>query len=120
MADSRIFGTLSLLVLLASCSNTRYEVLERSEKEVPNYQQNGTHSEIHYVLMHDGHKIYATCDYLDVNNLDPNASCGFRPLHEYDCALGDDRIEKAKGPLSDLKCKDSDGRNVYLYVDKKE
>jgi len=31
-----------------------------------------------------------------------------------------DNLEKATPPLSDLKCKDAAGHNVYLYVSKKE
>ncbi len=107
-------------ILLVACNRNKYEVIERSEREVPNFQAAGTHNEVHYVLLHEGHKIYATCDVFDLGQLDPNARCGFRPLRTYECALGDDRIEKATLPLSDLKCKDSDGHNVYLYVDKKE
>ncbi len=117
MRAARLLCTLSLLVL-ASCSGKGYEVIERTQKEVSNFHQSGTHTEVHYVLMHDGHKIYTTCDAEEIDA--PNASCGFRPLHTYDCTLGDDRIEKATLPLSDLKCKDADGRDVYLYVDRKE
>jgi hypothetical protein len=105
---------------LIACNKNRYEVVERTEKEAPNFQAAGTHTEVHYVLLHEGHKIYATCDVSSVSSLDPNARCGFRPLRTYECALGDDRIEKASFPQSDLKCKDADGHNVYLYVDKKE
>jgi hypothetical protein len=106
---------------LRSSSRNAYEVLERTEKVVPNFQESSTHTAIQYVLMHSGHKIYATCDIETVNNIDPNARCGFRPLRTYECVLGDDRIEStATLPFSDLKCKDSDGHNVYLYVDKEE
>lgn len=97
-----------------------YEVVERSEKEVPNFHAAGTHAEVHYILLNEGHRIYATCDVSDVSSMDSNASCGFRPLRTYECTLGDDRIQKALFPLSDLQCKDSDGRNVYLYVDKED
>jgi len=105
---------------LMACNRKKYEVIERTQKEVPNFQQAGTHIEVDYVLLHDGHKIYATCDVTTVDNLDPNARCGLRALRTYECALGADRIEKAQLPQGDLNCKDSDGHNVYLYVDKKE
>lgn len=98
-----------------------YEVLGRTEKEVPNFQGSGRHTAIQYVLKHNGRKIYTTCELETVDNIDPNARCGFRPLRTYKCVLGNDRIEStATLPLSDLKCKDSDGHNVYLYVDKQE
>lgn len=106
--------------LLCACNRNSYEVIERSEKEVPNFMAEGTHNEVHYVLLHDGHKIYANCDVHDLNNLDPNARCGFRPLHTYQCELGSDSFKTGTMPMSDLKCKDADGNNVYLYVTKKE
>jgi hypothetical protein len=68
----------------------------------------------------DGHKILCHCDTSDLNNLDQNATCGFRPPRSYKCAVQSDNIEKAKLPLSDLKCKDGAGHDVYLYVNKKE
>ena len=109
-----------LALSLMACNRNRYEVIERTEKQIPNFHQPGVHNKVHYVLLHDGRKSYATCDTADYDSLDPNARCSFRPLRTYECVLGDDRIEKARFPLSDLKCKDSDGHNVYLYVDKKE
>lgn len=81
------------------------------------------HTEVDYVLLHDGHKIYAACDAATVDKLDPTARCGFRPLRTCECSIQPAAIENAKAsePLSDLKCKDGDGHNVYyLYVSKKE
>ena len=114
-----------LLVCLtaAGCSNSKYEVIERSERDVPNFMQAGTHTEVNYVLLHDGHKIYASCDTTTLDKLDPNATCAFRPLHAYNCKLQPDSASdnmKSKLPLSDLQCKDTDGHNVYLYVSKKD
>ena len=45
-----------------------------------------------------------------------------RPLRTYPCTAQPAGIENAKTsePLSDLKCKNGDGQNVSLYVDKKE
>lgn len=102
--------------------NNRYECTERVQKDVPNFLSKGTHTAVDYVLLHDGHKIYAACDVTTVDNLDPTARCGFRPLRTYECTVQPAAIENAKPsePLSDLKCKDGDGHNVYLYVSKKE
>jgi len=100
--------------------NNTYECIERTEKQVPNFQASGTHAELIYGLLHDGHKIYATCDWTEVSNLDSNARCGLRPLKMYECTVQPDTIDKGAFPLSDLKCKDGDGHNAYLYVTKKE
>jgi hypothetical protein len=105
---------------LTYTSRNDYEVLERTQKDVENYQASGTHAQVQYVLLHSGHKIYATCDTTDYDHIDPNARCDFRPLRTYQCVLGDDRLDIARAPLSDLKCRDSEGHNVYLYADKKE
>ena len=103
-----------------SCDRNKYEVIERSEKEVPNFMAQGTHSEVHYVLLNGGHKFYATCDWENLKHLDPSTTCSFRPLRKYECVLNNDPKKEDKGPMSDLKCKDDQGNNVYLYVEKKE
>jgi hypothetical protein len=36
------------------------------------------------------------------------------------CAVQSDSMQKGTMPMSDLKCNDADGKNVYLYVDKKD
>ncbi len=109
----------AFVLFIAGCHGKGYEVIERSQEEVPNFQAPGYHAQVNYVLLHEGHRIYASCDTLDY--LDPHATCGFRPLRSYECRLGQDGdLANAKGPLSDLKCKDADGNNVYLYVSKKE
>ena len=108
------------LCCLGLRKSNKYEVVERSEKEVPNFMASGTHDEVHYVLLHGGHKFYVTCNWKDLSNLDPTATCAFRPLRTYECLLNNDPKKKDPGPLSDLKCKDDQGNNVYLYVDKKE
>jgi len=108
---------------IVSCAkNDRYECVERSQREVPNpsFDTPGTHIEVDYVLLHDGHKIFATCDLNSVGNLDPTARCGFRPLQTYTCTVAPASLEHRQGPLSDLQCKDGDGYNVYLYVNRKE
>src|SRR5258708_18890386 len=115
-----LFTVIGLSIFTVSCNRNKYEVVERNQREVPNFMVAGTHDEVHYVLLHDGHKIYTTCDVSDVSNLDPDARCGFRPLRTYECVLGNVSAEKGTGPLSDLKCTDDDGHNVYLYVEKKE
>jgi len=103
-----------------ACNSNKYEVVERSEKEVPNFMTAGTHNEVHYVLLNGGHKFYTTCDYHIIDKLDPTSTCAFRPLRTYECLLNNDPKKHDPGPLSDLKCKDDEGHNVYLYVDKKE
>jgi hypothetical protein len=111
----------AVATFFVGCEKNRYEVIERAEKEVPNFQAAGTHSEVDYVLLHHGRKIYATCDATTVDTLDPEATCGFRPLRKYECTSGQDGdLWNAKLPLSDLKCKDADGHNVYLYATKEE
>jgi hypothetical protein len=102
--------------------NNQYECIERTQKEIPNFLAKGTHTAVDYVLLHDGHKIYSSCDVTMLNNLDPTARCGFRPLRTYECRVQPAAIENAKAsqPLSDLKCKDGDGHNVYLYVSKEK
>jgi hypothetical protein len=107
-----------LVLLIAGCrKSNEYEVIERSQRDVPNFQAVGTHTEVEYVLLNDGHKFYSTCDTADIDKLDPTATCAFRPLLIYQCRLGQQPGDKA---LSDLLCKDGDGHNVYLYVRKKE
>jgi hypothetical protein len=113
-------GALALWSVVACNRDTSYECIERTQKDVPNFQAEGTHTEVDYVLLHEGHKIYASCDVYDLDKLDPTATCGFRPLRKYKCAIQSDSMEKATSVLSDLKCKDGDGHNVYLYVSKKE
>jgi hypothetical protein len=108
------------LVCTGCGSNNNYECIERMQKDVPNLDGVGTHTAVDYVLLHDGHKIYANCDTTDYDKLDPTARCGFRPLRTYECKVQSASIEKGTFPLSDLKCKDGDGHNVYLYVSKKE
>lgn len=109
-----------LILLCVGCGATnQYECIERTQKDVPNFQAPGTHTEVDYVLLHDGHKIYAACDWENILNLDPTARCGFRPLRTYECTV-QPSIEEQTGPVSDLKCIDGDGHNVYLYVSKKE
>jgi hypothetical protein len=111
---------IALLILsLTGCHQNSYRVVERTQRLIPDASE-GTHVEVGYVLTHGGHKIYATCDHSDVDKLDPQATCGLRPLRTYKCELGPDDIRDAALPLSDLKCKDASGRNVYLYVSKEE
>jgi hypothetical protein len=100
----------------AAAEDNQYELIERSQHDVPNFQAPGNHTEVSYVLVHKGHKIYATCDYTTVDSLDPTANCALRPLRTYSCRLG---VQGDKA-LSDLLCKADDGRKVYLYVTRKE
>lgn len=106
------------ITILDGCNQQGYEVLERSEKEVSNFQGPGTHTEMDYVLLHDGHKIQASCDFERFASSDPESTCAFRILKSYPCASGRDSM--MRGDSWDLKCKDGDGQNVYLYVSRKE
>jgi hypothetical protein len=115
---SVLVAVIAFLVFSFTACNSRYECIERTQKEVPNFMAAGTHTEVDYVLLHEGHKIYAACDVASLS--DPSARCGFRPLREYDCTLQPDGMEKGTSPLSDLKCEDGDGHNVYLWVTKKD
>jgi hypothetical protein len=99
-------------------ANDRYEVVERSQKEVSNFMAKGLHTEVDYVLLHNGYKFYAACDMTTLDKLDPTATCALRVLRSYEYLQPvDDETKKA---LSDLKCKDDEGHPVYLYVSKKE
>ena len=105
------------VLFLGACNRNTYECIERTENEVPNFQRPGTHTEVSYVLLHDGHKIYTNCDSSDFQSLDPMANCGFRVLGKYECSLG----QEGGGQLSwDLKCTAPDQHTVYLYALKKE
>ena len=101
------FIAFPLCVCLTGCgTSSMYECVERNQRE------NG---KVDYVLLHSGHKIYAECDFRDVNGLDPGATCRLRPLQSYQCT------QKPNGKaLSDLRCEDSEGGNVYLYVSKED
>ena len=113
------------LIFLVGCARNQYRVVEREDRYVDKMgrQVSGfsdplsDHDEVHFVLAHAGRKIHAICDLNTLDRLDPNASCALRPLREYICFLNRDSSMKA---LSDLTCKDEDGRNVYLYVSKEE
>jgi hypothetical protein len=99
-------------------TNNKYEVIERSQKDVPNFMASGSHTEVDYVLLRGGRKFYATCDTTTLNKLDPTATCAFRVLRSYECVMPNETDPKKA--LSDLTCKDDEGHPVYLYVAKKE
>ena len=111
-------GCCLLALSLVACNHDRYEVIERAEKQMPDFMGSGIHTGMNYVLSHEGHKIYATCDVERFRIPDPENTCGFQVLKTYACVSGSDSI--AHGDPWDLKCKDADGHNVYLYVQKKE
>ena len=115
---TQIMLSLPIIATLGGCQDNRYEVTERSQKEVPNFMASGTHTEVDYVLLHDGHKYYAACDTTTLDKLDPTATCAFRVLRNYECVQPTEN--EPKKALSDLKCKDDEGHPVYLYVSKKE
>jgi hypothetical protein len=122
----RVYLAFVMAFLCSACgSDDQYELIERSQQDVPNYQEAGSHTEVGYVLLHDGHRFHATCDMETTNKLDPSSNCALRILFKYECRLGNFATDKV---MSDLVCKSQDGggsallpeHNVYLYVFKKE
>lgn len=114
---------LLLILVTTACNQNKYHVIERKDVYVAESNDpvpTPKHDEVHFVLMHGKHKIFAICDLSSIDHLDTKASCGLRPLRDYRCVLGSDDFYKAKGPLSDLNCTDDNGRPVYLYVSKEE
>lgn len=117
-----------LTVSFTACNRNKYRVIERADRyldkqnrPVPDAMSEAyDHDEVGFVLTHGGRKIHATCDLSTLNKMDPNASCGLRPLRTYQCVVSRDDVLNAPMPLSDLLCKDGDGRKVYLYVSKEE
>ncbi len=123
----------ALLVLsLTACNQNKYRVVERTDtyvdkqgRKVSDIWYEGLaydHEEVGLVLSHNGRKIHATCDLSTLDKLDPKASCGLRPLRDYQCIVSSGAVLNAPAskPLSDLTCTDGDGRTVYLYVSKEE
>ena len=122
-----IFGLCLLFSssVLSRLNQNRYRVIQRSDIYVDKQgravsDQSYDHDVVQFVLAHDKQKVFAQCDLSTLDKLDPNASCGLRPLRDYECLLGRDDVMKAPMPLSDLICTDRDGRKVYLYVSKEE
>ena len=114
----KVFWTACLLVFtlsIASCGKNSYECIERNQKVVPNYPESGTHTEVDYVLLHDGHRINVNCCAAD-HRPDPMARCSLRVLGKYECTPGQ---ENGKHYNYDLKCKDGEDY-TYLYAIKKE
>jgi|GEM_PF-7086684 len=119
-----------MTLLLIACNQNKYRVVERTDRYVDKQGRQVAdtwyeglsydHDEVIFVLSHGDHKIHAYCDLSTVNNLDPKASCGLRPLRAYECVLGPDDVWKATMPLADLICTDGGGRKVYLYVSKED
>ena len=106
---------LAVLYYTVACSRNTYECMERTEKKTPNFPQPGDYRFVDYVLLHNGQKIQATCDLKAVGRLDSAASCGLLPHQIYHCTT----LPSGKFP-ADLRCTDSEGKNVYLFVWKKD
>jgi hypothetical protein len=126
-----MLGVIVLLaVSLTACNQNKYRVIERADRylDKQGHQVSDAtseaydHDEVGFVLTHDGNKIHAICDLSTLDKIDSSASCGLRPLRTYECAVGGAAVLNAPAhvPLSDLTCKDGDGRKVYLYVSKEE
>lgn len=106
-----------LVLSFTGCTKSdEYEVIEHTENQVPNFQGAGTHTEVHLVLLNNSHKIYAACDANDWDHLDATATPGSPPLRKYKYRLR----QAGEKTRRDLRCKDADGNNLYLYVSKKE
>lgn len=116
--QEKVLLAFCLVVGLSGCQNDKYEVIERSQKEIKNYDGSGTHDEVLYVLLHDGHKFYAACDYQEIDKIEPAATCALRILKTYKCAQPTEKSPQKV--MSDLTCVDDDGHPVYLYVNKKD
>jgi hypothetical protein len=128
LAGVLVIGGMLLLYkpsILTRSNQSRYRVVERSDIYVdkqgrPMSNQIYDHEVVQLVLAHDERRIHATCDLSTLDKLDPNASCGLRPLRNYECLFPTDAAVNALLPLSDLTCTDGNGRKVYLYVSKEE
>jgi hypothetical protein len=126
----RAVAIVALALSLTACNQNKYRVIERKDSYVDKkghqVAENGytdlsyDHDEVHFVLTHGGHKIYALCDLSTLDNLAPQASCALLSLRTYECVVGRADMLKAPMPLADLTCKDGDGRKVYLYVSKED
>jgi len=111
----------TFVVLVACEGRTSYEVLQATTKDVmPSAVEPRFHRGIDYVLSHEGHKIYASCDATLAAATDPSATCELLVLRSYKCEVGSDRDLLHKIHPADLVCKDHDGHNVYLNVSKEQ
>jgi len=128
LAGLLVIGGLGVLFkpsILTRWDQNQYRVVERADIYVdkqgrPASDQSYDHEVVQLVLVHNEKKIHALCDLSTLDKLAPNASCGLRPLRNYQCLLGRDDVMKAPMPLSDLTCTDADGRKVHLYVSREE
>ena len=131
---TRVSAAIVALLALSftACNRNKYRVVERTDtyvdkqgRKVSDEWYEGLaydHEVVGVVLSHDGRKIHATCDLSTLDKLDPKASCGLRPLRDYQCVVPGDTVMNAPASkaLSDLTCTDQDGHPVYLYVSKEE
>jgi len=118
----RIATALLIALSTAACNRNRYRVIEREDRYLDEQGHEVSspssyyHDELHFVLKRGDTKVYAMCDITTVDKLDPNASCAMRVGQTFECLSG----KKGDRALSDLRCRDSEGHNVYLYVNKEE
>jgi len=105
MIEKILFAAVAASVFssIACNGDSKYECIERTQKEVPNFMREGTHTAVDYVLLHEGHKIYASCDTADLSNLDPSATCGFRPSQKVRMCLTDGQHGERNVPTQRLK-----------------
>src|SRR5580704_12305168 len=96
---------IALLALsLTACNRNKYRVVERIDKYVDKQGRELSdrwyeglsydHEQVVFLLTHRSHKIHASCDLSTLDKLDPNASCGLRPLRTYECVVGRDDVLK--------------------------
>jgi hypothetical protein len=88
--------------MLMTCgSNQKHEVIERTEKDVPNYYGPATRAEVESVLARDEYTIFASCDTTTSNVPDADRTCGFAALNTYECGLQTKSLRKEKMRLGD-------------------
>jgi hypothetical protein len=110
---------LAVGVASIGCGNQEYELIERSDHQVPNFRGGpGTHMEVLYVLYGNGRKVHASCDVERFASSDPSNTCRLMLMHKYSCEIGSDGLNE--GDLWNMRCKDFEGHNVYLYSDAEE
>lgn len=100
-----------LASLFLACTNNQYKCLERTQEYIFTENQSGPQFEIDYVMLHGDDAISATC----VSRRDPASSCTLRKSENYECVR-----EWDADHTYNLKCKDEQGGNVYLFIRKTE
>ena len=103
--------TLVLASLFLACTNNRYRCLERTQEYIFTENQSEPQFEIDYVMIHGNDEVSATC----VTRQYAASSCTLRQSETYECVR-----EWDADHTYNLRCKDEQGGNVYLYIRKTE